>query len=602
MGNLIYMIHKYKIKELVTNIPGIAEYNDQNLYGPGGIAVDNKNTLWVANTGNDTNIKQTVTHYDLYGVKLSEPLPFIDYESPDPLIKPSEQRNLISDLFWLQKNILKSRNVIMSIPTFYVRAPIIGIPARQPSRDEISLNRFMNAPNGYLGSNVNISFLINFCINNPLPITNTVAGRNATRLLARAHTQVYPKLLLNPNNLGLKTEYANLLMGAQTWIAFISPRSRSINDRNIIQEPVQTTSSMEMRLPNDTLPIGICYNQSRGFVGFPFNGKRCSCDLIAVTGRGTIYVYSPLIHTDDFYGMISVLNNSSGYCVYTGVSMTNNTIYIADFANQRIDAYDFGWTNLREITERFIDPDLPKDYTPFNVYADKSKIYVLYAKIDTSSDLPYRKTLVGEGLGIINVFTLEGEFIKRAVTGGKLNAPWGFTKVKHQFVEGKFIIGNHGDGLVLVYDSEWNYMGKLSFRRREDRIMGLYSLVSVHESVFFTSALNGVVSGVVGKIDKICDCKACCRDCKCECKCTCKICKPRCKNNQTNCTCSCSGSSNCYCKGNGSSGSGCSIGSSSVVSTYCESLCAKRPQSVQKLSYCISDAKRIPPSAPSYWK
>jgi uncharacterized protein (TIGR03118 family) len=184
--------------------------------------------------------------------------------------------------------------------------------------------------------------------------------------------------------------------------------------------------------------------------------------------------------------------------------MTNNTIYLADFANQRIDVYDFGWANLRNLTDAFIDPDLPTGYSPFNIFAGNNVLYVMYAKIDLTTGPPYNKILTGEGLGIINVFTLDGILVKRAVTGGRLNAPWGITLSKHHFAgsEGKYLIGNHGDGLILVYDSNWACLGRLHYTKYDKHIIGLYGLCSVHDSVYFTAAPNGLVSGIVGKIDK----------------------------------------------------------------------------------------------------
>lgn len=104
--NIVIMLNQYKVKELVTNILDVGDYYDPSLYGSSGIAMSNDHTIWIANVGNDSSVERNVTHYDLYGVKMSETLPFIDYESPDPLVPPSQQRQLIVDLLWLQKNVL----------------------------------------------------------------------------------------------------------------------------------------------------------------------------------------------------------------------------------------------------------------------------------------------------------------------------------------------------------------------------------------------------------------------------------------------------------------------------------------------------------------
>jgi len=500
------MSNLYKVKELVTNVPDVGDYYDPNLCGSGGIAVSNDYTIWIANIGNIANggsIDRNVTHYDLYGVKLSEPLPFIDYVSPTPHVPPSQQRQLIVDLLWLQKNILAQRNgIIMPMPKIYALAPILGLPRSQPSSSELSLRQFYNKPNGYFGSNVDITYLMNFSINNPLPL-KTAAGKQATAILIKAHYQVYRKLILDWSNKSLITQYSGLLVQAQMWLLLGTKNIKSDLKSSNESDTLLKLETFPISKPNNTLPIGLCYNQSRGFVGYEFNESRCSCDLIGVTESGSIYVYSPLIQTGSYYGMVTVLDNSDDYSAYTGITMTNNMIYIADFANRRIDVYNFGWFNQRELTDDgFIDPDLPNDYSPFNILAYNNIIYVMYAQMDMSAGPPYNKIIMGQGLGIINTFTLDGQFIKRAVTGGELNAPWGLTHVKHCFARGKFLVANHGDGYILIYDSEWNYTGKLKYKNYLKSIIGIYGICSIHDSVYFTSAPTGLVNGMVGEILK----------------------------------------------------------------------------------------------------
>lgn len=493
------MSNKYKVKELVTNVPDVADYYDPRLFIPSGMTVSNDHTLWIANYGNDTH-ERCITHYDLYGVQMSEPIPFINYESPVPLVPPSEQRRLISDLLWLQKNVLYYRDgVNMRMPKINTFAPILGKKAKQPSPEQISVSKFLcgeppNYSNGYLGADVNIYYLINYCVWNPLPL-GSPSGRRAAILLSDAHNKIYRKLILDLSNRDLIRQYGEKLLEAQRWILLAKPEPRASYDKSesVKFEPVITTF-------NESLPIGLCYNQSRGFVGFEFNGARVSCDLIAATSDGIIYVYSPLIQTGEYYGAISVINNSSDYSVYTGITMTNDRIFLTDFANRRLDIYTYGWDTDPDLDEKFVDPNLPSDYTPFNVLARGTEIYVLYGKIDPNSGIISNKVAIGPGLGIINVFTYDGKFVRRAVTGGELNAPWGITIVKNCFANGHFLIGNHGDGRIIIYDKDWNYVGKLKYKDYPQNIAGLCAIASIYESVYFTSGPNGIVSGLVGEI------------------------------------------------------------------------------------------------------
>lgn len=505
------MSNKYKVQELVTNLPDVADNHDPRLIIPGGMAVSKDHTMWIANYGDDVSAR-CITHYDLYGVQLSQPVPFIIYDSPVPLVPASEQRRLLSDLFWLQKNVLFYRDgLYMSMPKFLNFPPIVGSKGKQPSNEQISLSSFLcgnppNYANGYLGSGVNIYYLINYCIWNPLPLASP-AGKQASIILRNAHQNIYRRLILDLFSKDLIFQYGTELTRAQLLISIAQPATSTTATSTPVVSAPKSRFEPVITTFNHKLPIGICYNQSRGFVGFEFNGARVSCDLIAAASDGIIYIYSPLIHVGDNYGALSVIDNSPNYAVYTGITTTQDRIFLTDFANRRIDIYTYGWDSDPDINEKFIDPTLPSDYTPFNIMARKNKIYVLYGKIEPKSDVISNQVAIGPGLGIINEFTYEGNFVRRVVSGGHLNAPWGITKTKKWFANGKFLIGNYGDGCVLVYDKNWNFTGKLKFTDYPSNIASLYSIETIHESVYFTSGPNGIVRGLVGQIKKRCNCK-----------------------------------------------------------------------------------------------
>jgi len=504
------MPRKYKIKELVTNVQDVAKFTDPYLSGPTGIVSDTDKTVWIANNGDGTDINRNVSHYDLYGVRRSENLPFIDYVSPEPLVPPSQQRQTLTDLFWLQKNVVYYRDgQIIPMPKFYDIPPIIGTPVKQPSEAELALNQFLNKPNGYLGTLVDLSYLVNFCVNYPLPLT-TAGGKQATKLMSDAHNLIYKKLIIDLFNKDLIAQYGTKLSEAQRWLAIgannvgpsIVPRGRDafikLVDQSLNIDFFRVETSPVVI--NNQLPIGLTYNTSRGFVGYEFNGARVSCDLIAATPKGVIYVYSPLIQRGLYYGFVTVLDNSDSYSVYTGITMISDYILITDLSNRRIEAFDFGWSAYRGFL--FLDPSLPADYSPYNIFTYKDEIIVIYAKISLDSGPYLNQVLSGPGYGIINVFNLDGTLKLRAVTNGELNAPWGITVVKHHFAKGKFLIANHGDGRILVFDSKWNLEYKLTYNNYEKALAGLYGICSISDELYFTSGANGIVNGMFGKVIK----------------------------------------------------------------------------------------------------
>ena len=137
--------------------------------------------------------------------------------------------------------------------------------------------------------------------------------------------------------------------------------------------------------------------------------------MLAATPKGVIYVYSPLIQTGDYYGFVTVLDNRSSYSVYTGIAQWGNYIYVCDFSNARVETYDYSWAAVR--THQFIDPDLPNGYSPFNVYTHDNLIYVIYAKVGGSSP-QINQVAIGEGLGLIDIYNLDGVLTQRLTTGG----------------------------------------------------------------------------------------------------------------------------------------------------------------------------------------
>lgn len=486
------MSQSFEIDKIVADIPTITKQTDPNLAACGGLVIDRDKTLWVANSGN-SQIFRNVTHYDQKGKQLSDVLTFSDVSLIQ--IGPTTlQVTTISDLLWLQKNILFfDQGIIIAMPTLYKTAPMLGIADQQPSSYETSLNQFMNAPNGYLGPDVDISFLINWCVNNPnLSITAPL-----TTYLSEAHS-INLQLLLDLHNDSLIFDYGVALTNAQSSIpvTITSPQNMT---QDVIVGPKQITPLSSLPRFNPGLPIGLVFNETDGFVkslvsNFIGGGisNTDACLLIAAISNGKIYTYNPLTHVGDNYHMTLNIDDSDDHSVYTGVTMANNNLYLADLANLRIRTYDYKWGNIRQLNEHgFRDPDLPVDYSPFNVCAINGLIFVLYGLLNLSDPLNVCCVNFGPGLGIINIFTTNGTFVKRAVSHGPLNAPWGLT-----FHDDHYYVGNHGDGQIHVYDQNWQYVSRLRFPEHDPSIepshdrhhlFGLFGLFSEDDQIYFVS-------------------------------------------------------------------------------------------------------------------
>ena len=62
--------------------------------------------------------------------------------------------------------------------------------------------------------------------------------------------------------------------------------------------------------------------------------------------------------------------------------------------------------------------------------------------------------MAGRGHGFVDVFTNDGAFVKRLVTRGELNSPWGLALAPAGFGRfgGALLVGNFGNGRINAYN------------------------------------------------------------------------------------------------------------------------------------------------------
>ena len=132
---------------------------------------------------------------------------------------------------------------------------------------------------------------------------------------------------------------------------------------------------------------------------------------------------------------------------------------MADFQNGKIDVLDHAFSQVH-LAGTFTNPGLPADYAPFNVAAIGGEIYVAYAKRDASGE-----EVIGPHLGFIDIFDANGNFERRLVSRGALNAPWAMVVAPAGFGDfsGDLLVGNFGDGRINAFDPTTGaYLGTLS--------------------------------------------------------------------------------------------------------------------------------------------
>jgi uncharacterized protein (TIGR03118 family) len=207
---------------------------------------------------------------------------------------------------------------------------------------------------------------------------------------------------------------------------------------------------------------------------------------------------------------IKMADDSSGE-VYFGIALasdgSNNFLYAANFSQGKIDVYDKNWT---KVSKPFTDPDLPAGYVPLNIQNIDGKLYVMYGQPGTGDDV------ISPRNGFIDIYNPDGSFVKRFISQGQLNAPWGITKAPAGFwgegsnTQDIILVGNFGDGHINAFNSEGVFQGQLRSHGNPiviERLWGIAfapasSTVIDHNSLYFAAGPDKEQHGLFGLIKK----------------------------------------------------------------------------------------------------
>lgn len=329
----------------------------------------------------------------------------------------------------------------------------------------------------------------------------------------------------------------------------LSPDYVNIPDTTITIEAVGLT------VPSH--PTGLVKNCSKGFIinnvvtiNPPVLTHGGSC-LITCTEEGNIYGYNPNINP--YNAQILVDNNNNPQAnvqtstagrygangpyvpVYTGLTQVCDKLYVCDFAYGKIDVFDafqrapngdllvIGGPASASSTSQTVFTYPFKDITsgdistlnPFNITHVGNRLYVSYAKYNplhfSTFPLVSNSPLIdvaGASTGYINVFDLNGNFIKRLTTGDKLNSPWGMLLAPEGFdnFTGKLLVGNRGDGIINVFNYHGEHLGQLTGKNDFPLAFpSLWGLAKHSSSIYFVSAPHNNRDGLLGKIKSECN-------------------------------------------------------------------------------------------------
>jgi uncharacterized protein (TIGR03118 family) len=178
-------------------------------------------------------------------------------------------------------------------------------------------------------------------------------------------------------------------------------------------------------------------------------------------------------------------------------------LFAADVANARIDVFNKDF-RLLSTPKEFRDPKIPAGYAPFNVQNLGGRIYVTYGQQNKART----DVVPGAGRGFVDVYTVNGKLIRRLVSRGPLDEPWGLAIAPKGFgpFGGDLLVGNLGNGWINVFNpANGRHLGWLATPSGKPiAISGLWglepgtSMFGGSSSLVFSAGPNNQNNGLVG--------------------------------------------------------------------------------------------------------
>jgi uncharacterized protein (TIGR03118 family) len=199
--------------------------------------------------------------------------------------------------------------------------------------------------------------------------------------------------------------------------------------------------------------------------------------FIFASDTGHITGWNPTVAGPPTPSETALIMASTPGAVYTGLAIHNNPagsfLYAADFAGGKIDVFDRTYTPTT-LSGSFVDPAVPADYDPFNIWKLNGQLYVAYARQVDGDALP------DGGHGYVSVFDTNGKLVSHLVEDSHLKEPWGMAIAPGNFGEysNALLVANTANGKINAYDPATGvFLGRLADANGETiNVKGLWAL------------------------------------------------------------------------------------------------------------------------------
>jgi uncharacterized protein (TIGR03118 family) len=269
-------------------------------------------------------------------------------------------------------------------------------------------------------------------------------------------------------------------------------------------------------LPFVTIPAAASTSAPGSPSGTVYNGNSAIFDIPGSTSA--LFLFGTLDGTIAAWNVssgaqaVTVVNNSTE-ASYTDIALDTNAtgtfLLAANFQQGTVDVFDSTFAP-HALAGNFTDPTLPTGYSPFGIHSIGGNVYVTYAQVSTTTF-----ESIGAGLGYVDEFDNNGNFMTRVAGQGVLNAPWGMALAPAGFGSfgGDLLIGNFGDGVINAFDPKtFALVGSLnSSAGTPIANIGLWEIIFGQNSgqtttlgdpniLYFAAGINGEKGGLFGSV------------------------------------------------------------------------------------------------------
>jgi len=262
-----------------------------------------------------------------------------------------------------------------------------------------------------------------------------------------------------------------------------------------VRKSIPVTLPLVVGIPGGA-PTGVVFNATPGF---KVNGA--AAHFIFDSEAGTITAWNA--------GTQAVTEATTPGAIYKGLAIASKgsatMLYAANFHAGTIDVFNDSFAPVT-VPGGFADPNLPAGFAPFNIQEIAGRLVVAYAQQDADAE----DEVAGAGLGYVDVFDTSGHLLRRLVSQGALNAPWGLAVAPRHFgpFSGDLLVGNFGDGAINAYDPRTGaFRGTLQNKDgNQIRINGLWALrfgngvIGTPQTLLFTAGIGDEGHGLFGEI------------------------------------------------------------------------------------------------------